>query len=324
MNGTNELKSILKKMRLIRIVEESLAIIIRNGEIYCPVHLSVGQEAISAAVCEVLEKKDYVFSTHRNHGHYLAKGGNLKNLIAEIFCRETGCSRGRGGSMHVVDKEVGFMGSSAIVGGSLPIAVGAALSSQYLKSKRISVVFFGDGATDEGIFYECINMAVLYKLPVLFVCENNDFATHLPNLIRQSNAVVSDRVKGFKINAVKVDGNNPIEIHNTARELISGIRNNTGPALLECVTYRWFSHAGCWTDMDVGFRKKVDVEYWMSKCPIKMLYKLLVSKKMISEIEFNKMNEEIENEMNDAVSYAKKSSSPQELSLHGTSMFDSF
>ena len=305
--------NILEKMLLIRQFEYKIAKLAEMGEIKCPVHLSVGQEAVSSAICEILDVNDNVYSTHRNHGHYLAKDGNIKKLMAEIYCKETGCSKGRGGSMHVIDRDVNFMGSSAIVSGSIPIAVGNALSNLYLGNGQVSVAFFGDGATDEGIFYESINLAVLYNLPILFVCENNDFATHLPNCCRQANIHVYDRVKGFNINAKKVDGNNPIEIFQVASKLVNKAKNNKGPSLIECVTYRWLSHAGYWKDIDVGFRKKEDVEYWMNKCPIEFLKKELKLKNKLNDNDLDKMKNKINIKIQEAVNFARNSSKPNKL-----------
>jgi pyruvate dehydrogenase E1 component alpha subunit len=207
------------------------------------------------------------------------------------------------------------MGSSAIVSGTIPIAVGAALTIKRHNTNQVSVAFFGDGATDEGIFYESINLSVLYNLPVIFVCENNDFATHLPNRMRQSNISVTERINGFKINSKNVDGNNPIEIYEVAGEMIERARKNCAPSLLECTTYRWLSHAGYWQDLDVGYRRKEDVEFWMNKCPIKYLYNYLKLDQKIDENQFELMKTEIRKKVTDAVLFARNSRSPNILNL---------
>ena len=287
------LSEILYSMIKIRIFEEKVAEIAENQEIQDPVHLYVGQEAIAASVCANLTNNDYVFSTHRSHGLYLAKGGNMDKLMAEIYCRDSGCSRGRGGSMHIIDREVGFMLSSPIVAGSISIAVGSGLAAQRKGEGQVSAAFFGDGATDEGVFYESLNFAILNKLPVLFVCENNGFSTHLPDFLRQSNICIADRVKGFKINSATVDGNNPHEIFEVSKEMIDKARKNQGPSLIECNTYRWLSHVGYWQDLDVGYRKKVDVEHWMKRCPINLLSNDLVKAGELSNEELNQMKNEI-------------------------------
>jgi acetoin:2,6-dichlorophenolindophenol oxidoreductase subunit alpha len=306
---------ILSRMLKIRLFEERVAKIAENNEIQDPVHLYVGQEAIAASVCVNLSIHDFVYSTHRSHGHYLAKGGDINKLMAEIYCRETGCSRGRGGSMHVIDREVGFMLSSPIVGGSVPIAVGSALAAKMKGEGQVSVAFFGDGATDEGVFYESLNFAIVYNLPMIFVCENNGFSTHLPDFLRQSNTNIAERIQGFKINAQKVDGNNPYEIFNAAKEMIMKARNNGGPSLLECTTYRWLSHVGFWQDLDIGYRKKKDVEHWMNKCPIEFLLKDLIASGLLNENEYKKTKEEILAQVEESVSFAKNSPFPSPSSI---------
>jgi pyruvate dehydrogenase E1 component alpha subunit len=213
--------------------------------------------------------------------------------------------------MHVIDRNVGFMMSSPIVGGSISIAVGSALAAKIKGKGQVAVAFFGDGATDEGVFYESLNFAEVYKLPMIFVCENNYFSTHLPDFLRQSNTCVSDRVKGFKINTDKVDGNNPYEIINTVSRMIERARNNEGPSLIECTTYRWLSHVGYWQDLDVGYRKKSDVEKWMNRCPIDFLSKELIKKKVLLESEYNKMKEDIRLQVENAVVFAKNSPFPE-------------
>jgi len=306
---------ILQSMLKIRIFEERVAEIAKNREIQCPVHLYVGQEAIASSVCVDLTDTDYVYSTHRSHGHYLAKGGDVNKIMAEIYCRVTGCSRGRGGSMHVIDRKVGFMLSSPIVGGSIPIAVGSALAAKMKGAGQISVAFFGDGATDEGVFYESLNFAIVNKLPIVFVCENNSFSTHLPDFLRQSNTSVSDRIKGFNINTDKVDGNNPYEIYKAVSDMIVRARNNKGPSLIECTTYRWLSHVGYWQDLDIGYRKKTDVEHWMSRCPIDFLSKDLIGNGILTNDEYVKMKDNIKLQIDNAVVFAKKSPAPDPLTI---------
>jgi len=306
----SKLVSILTSMLKIRIFEERVAKIAENNEIQCPVHLYVGQEAIASSVCANLSAKDFVYSTHRSHGHYLAQGGDIRKIMAEIYCRENGCSRGRGGSMHIIDRNAGFILSSPIVGGSISIAVGSALAAKMAGNAQVSVAFFGDGATDEGVFYESINFATVYNLPMIFVCENNSFSTHLPDFLRQSNTSVADRVKGFNINTKKVDGNNPYEIDDTVSKMIVNARNGEGPSLIECTTYRWLSHVGYWQDLDIGYRKKIDVEHWMSRCPIKFLSNDLIKKGIITKEEFEKMKADIILKIEDAVEYARNCPKP--------------
>ena len=193
------LKELYWMMKRIRLCEESLIEPISNGEIRCPVHLYSGEEAVATGVCAALEKNDYVFGNHRSHGHYLAKGGSMDAMVAEIYGKETGCSRGRGGSMHLIDPEKGVMGVAPIVAGTISLAAGAALASQIRKDKRVTVTFFGDGATGEGVLYEMLSFAGLKKLPLIFVCENNLYSTHLPVSEIRVNSKISEIAKPFQI-----------------------------------------------------------------------------------------------------------------------------
>ncbi len=251
-----KLTDIYRRMVRIRFFEESVIELFNAKSIICPVHLYIGQEGIAAGVCANLTSDDYAYSTHRSHGHYIAKGGSLRGLMAEILCRETGCSGGHGGSMHITDSDAGFMASSAIVAGTIPIAVGAALKIKMNREKKVSVAFFGDGATDEGVFYESLNFAALHRLPMIFVCENNLFSTHLPISMRQSNQNLSMKMKAFNVDTAKIDGNNAGEVFTAAGRMIENAKNEKGPGFLECMTYRWYSHVGAWRDTRCRVPKK--------------------------------------------------------------------
>ncbi len=305
---SNVFFNILEQMLRIRIFEECVAQIVTNKEIQCPVHLYVGQEGIAAAVCANLNNDDYVLSTHRGHGHYIAKGGNINKLMAEIYCRVTGCSAGRGGSMHIVDRNVNFIGSSAIVAGTIPIAVGAALTAKMKGTNRVAIAFFGDGATDEGVFYESINIATLFELPMIFVCENNRFSTHMPDFLRQSNIEIHKRIKEFNINTKRVNGNDPLEVYDAIKDMVFNARNQKGPALIECMTFRWLAHVGPTPDFDIGYRKKKDVEYWMDKCPIKYLKKKLISENKLTEKTYSMLEKNLLKEVEDSVTFANAAS----------------
>jgi TPP-dependent pyruvate/acetoin dehydrogenase alpha subunit len=306
---------LLETMIKIRLFEEQVALLAKNKEIFCPVHLSVGQEGIAAGVCSVLTKKDYAVSTHRNHAHYLAKGGDPEKLIAEIFCRKEGASGGRGGSMHVSDKNVGFLMSSAIVAGTISIGVGAGLSAKLKKDNRVSVVFFGDGATDEGVFYESLNMATLYKLPVLFVCENNNFSTHMPGFLRQSNPNVAERIAGFNLLTDRVDGNKVTDVREAALKMVEHMRKGNGPALLECDTYRWLAHVGWEDDYDIGYRLKKDILSWKERCPIKDHKNKLISEKTLTEEDFLTLEAREKKEVSRILDWAKNLPSPDASSI---------
>ena len=253
----------------IRKVEEKIDELNEAEKVKCPTHLCVGQEAIAVGVGHNLLQKDYVFSTHRGHGHYLAKGGNLKKMMSEILGSENGCCKGRGGSMHIVDPDVNFMGTSALVGGCLPIAVGTAWASQMKNEKRVTVVFFGDGAVEEGIFHESMNFASLKKLPIIFVCENNFYAVNSPIEARQPlGADIYKRAEGYGMKGYLVDGNNVLDINKIAKELIENARNGDGPSLLEARTFRWCVHVQHYNET---LKRKEELVNWQKRCPIKNL-----------------------------------------------------
>lgn len=308
--STEKLEELFIKMTRIRIFEEYVAALLFKEEIRCPVHLYVGQEAIATGVCANLSDHDYVLSTHRSHGHYIAKGGSLKALMAELYGKKAGCSRGRGGSMHLVAPEVGYLGSSAIVAGSIPLAVGAAYSARRKGDGQISVAFFGDGAMDEGVSYESLNLASLYNLPILFVCENNLFSTHLPLFKRHLNQNLFEKAQVFDIRAVRIDGNDPVEVYSEAKELIEQVRVGEGPVFMECLTFRWLAHVGPTPDLDIGYRRKKDVEEWMERCPIKNIKEILTRRQDWNKEKTEAIEEKIINEVEESYRFAQESPYP--------------
>ena len=244
-----------ESMLRIRLIEESIAERYSEEKMRCPTHLSIGQEAISVGVCSNLSKEDTVLSTHRAHAHYLAKGGCLKSMLAEIYGKVTGCSKGMGGSMHLIDKSVGFLGSTAIVGNTIPIAVGLALSVKIKKIKKISCVFFGDGAIEEGAFYESINFAIIHKLPVLFICENNFYSVYSGLEVRQPKGrKIHEMVNAIGIETSYGDGNNVEEVAEQVKVSKDNILKGNGPQFIEFETYRWREHCGPNYDNDLGYR----------------------------------------------------------------------
>ncbi len=260
-----------KRMLRIRRIEEAIADSYPKGEMKCPVHLSLGQEAVAVGVCSALKKPDHVYSNHRCHAHYLAKGGDLRGMLAELFGRHTGCAKGKGGSMHLVDTAAGMMGASALVAGTIPMAAGSALSFQRAGEKRVAVTFFGDGATEEGILYETLNFAALKKLPVIFVCENNLYATYSHVRARQATPSSAERAKAFGVPAKRIDGNNVLAVLAAANEAVARARSGDGPSYLECLTYRLRDHVGPAWDHEVGYRTREEVEQWIAKCPIERM-----------------------------------------------------
>lgn len=262
----DRLRQLYRLMQTIRQTEEELARCHQRGLIHGACHTYVGQEAIAAGVCGHLNHDDVVFSTHRGHGHALAKGMPPKELMAELFGRATGCSRGRGGSMHIFSPEIGMMGTSGIVGPCILQACGGGYSSRLLENRTVAVAFFGDGAVNNGAFHEGLNMASIWKLPVLFVCENNQYATEVPFAYSSGNPSVGQRGAAYGIPGFEVDGNDVVEIHRVAEEAIARARAGSGPTLIECKTYRTRPHAEGMGDF--SYRTREEVESWKGRCPI--------------------------------------------------------
>lgn len=249
----------------IRMIEEAIATRYSEQKMRCPVHLSIGQEAVAVGVCAHLHPTDYVVSGHRAHAHYLAKGGSLKRMIAEIYGKKTGCCSGRGGSMHLVDLDAGFLGSTPIVGGSIPIGVGAAFGSILKGETRLVVIFFGEGATEEGVFSESLNFAALKNLPVLFVCENNLYSVYSPLDVRQpKERSIPLLAEAHGIFALQGNGNCLNEVSILAKKATDHIRAGLGPCLLELSTYRFREHCG--PDLD-PYQPETEVEYWKARDP---------------------------------------------------------
>ncbi len=300
--------SLYRTMLVIRMVEERLAKSHQRGLIHGACHTYVGQEAIATAVCAHLTEADAVFSTHRGHGHALAKGMEPRQLIAELYGRETGCSRGRGGSMHLFAPEIGMMGTSGIVAPCILQAAGAGYSALITKSRRVGVAFFGDGAVNNGAFHEGLNMAAIWKLPTIFVCENNQFATEVPFATVAGNPSVAARGAAYGIPAIELDGNNVLAIEAAAREAVQRARNGEGPTLLECKTYRTRAHAEGMGDFT--YRTREDVEQWKTRCPIARLKQHLLDQQLASEAELSAIEQEVAALAEAAHEFAEKSAYP--------------
>ena len=264
--GPVELLGLYRQMLLIRRCEEQLARSHQAGLIPGPCHTYVGQEAVAVGVCANLRRDDVVFSTHRGHGHALAKGVAPRELMAELYGRATGCSRGRGGSMHLFAPEVGLMGTTGIVGPNILQAAGAAYTFQLLETDRVSVAFFGDGAVNNGAFHEGLNMAAIWQLPVIFVAENNQYATEVPFRYATRNPDVASRGASYGMPGVAVDGNDVAAVHAAAAAAVAQARAGGGPTLLECRTYRTRAHAEGMRD--AGYRTTAEVESWKQRDPL--------------------------------------------------------
>lgn len=297
-----------RTMLTIRLVEERLAKSHQRGLIPGACHTYVGEEAIATGVCAHLHEADAVFSTHRGHGHALAKGMEPRQLMAELYGRETGCSRGRGGSMHLFAPEIGMMGTSGIVGPCILQATGAGYSSLIMKTGNVGVAFFGDGAANNGAFHEGLNMASIWKLPVLFVCENNQFATEVPFSSVAGNPSVASRGAAYGITSIEVDGNDVLAVEAAAREAVKRARNGEGPTLIECKTYRTRAHAEGMGDFT--YRTREDVEQWKKRCPIARLKKHLLDQKIASDAELSAIEQDVATLTESAHEFAEKSAYP--------------
>ncbi|MBI2118146.1 MAG: thiamine pyrophosphate-dependent dehydrogenase E1 component subunit alpha [Elusimicrobia bacterium] len=291
--------------------EEKIVELYPQQEMRCPTHLSLGQEGVAAGVCSALEKEDLIFSTHRCHSHTIAKGADLNVLMAELYGKKTGCSKGKGGSMHFLQPEIGAMGASAIVGGTIPLAIGAALALKMKSKNHVSVAFFGDGAIEQGTFHEGLNFASLKKLPVLFICENNGLATCTPISSRQPFPDIYKRAESYMIPGIQVDGRNVHEVYQAAAIAVEKAKKGEGPTLIEAQCYRWREHVGPNFDYQLGFRSKEEVEKAIEKCPIKLLEEKIKNEKILSKEILLEISDLVTKEVDEAVNFAKESPFPE-------------
>jgi pyruvate dehydrogenase E1 component alpha subunit len=315
-NPSDPLLSLFFQMQRIRKVQLKIEAHYLENEMKTPVHLYIGQEAIAVGVCAALSSQDYINSNHRSHGHYLAKGGNLKALLAELFCRETGCSKGRGGSMHLIDVSVGHMGSSSIVGGGIPLSVGMGLAIQMQKKPLVSVAFFSDGAADEGTLYESINFATLKKLPVVFLYENNHYSVCSPVTARQAGEIIFHRTPPELMFTAIVDGNDVEAVAAVARQAVDRARRGDGPSFIECKTYRIRGHAGCESQDAKGYRPTEEVDAWKARCPISRLQERLLTTGALTKETLAAMESRIDTEIAEAWDFARTSPFPADDTLH--------
>lgn len=297
-------------MARIRETEERLAELVTAGEVKTPCHLYIGQEAIAAGVCATLTDDDYVWGGHRSHGHYLAKGGDLRGMVAEIFGRVTGCSEGRGGSMHLVAPQVGILGTVPLVAATIPLAVGAGMAARLRGERRVSVAFFGDGAVEEGHFHESLNLAALYKAPVIFVCENNLYASHMGLLERRVDDNIHTAAALHGAAGEVVDGNDVLAVHAAASAAVARARRGEGPTLLECRTYRWRGHVGPSWDMDVGVQRKDELHEWLPRDPLARLASSLQEAGVQASV-LESLRAGIGLEVAEAIEFARASAFPE-------------
>ncbi|HBK42804.1 MULTISPECIES: thiamine pyrophosphate-dependent dehydrogenase E1 component subunit alpha [unclassified Polynucleobacter] len=296
----------------IRAVELTIASCYSEQQMRCPVHLVIGQEASEVGACAALNKTDYAFSGHRSHGHYLAKGGNLNAMMAEIYGKSGGCANGRGGSMHLIDLEAGFLGAVPIVGSTIPIATGVAMASKLKKDNKVVMVFLGDGATETGAFYESLNYSSLKDLPIVFIVENNAYSVYSPLDVRQkSESRIVDIAKSHAMPAKKIDGNNVELVYEASKAAVDRARSGVGPSLLELTTYRWLEHCGPNYDNDIGYRSESEFLVWKEKDPISLYQKFLLSQGVLTEEMLGELTDKSYKEAEDAINFAKNSPWPQ-------------
>lgn len=297
-----------QKMCEIRDFELEVDRLFKANLIWGTCHLSVGQEASAVGAISALDEKDMITSTHRGHGHCIAKGGELPQMFAELLGKETGYCRGRGGSMHIADLEMGNLGANGIVGGGIPIATGAALASKLKKDGKVTLCFFGDGATSQGAFHEAVNLAAVKKLPVVFVCENNQYGMSVPFKKASAAKNAADRATAYNIPGIIVDGNDIEAVYKVVKEAVDRSRNGEGPSLIEAKTYRWLGHSK--SDPRV-YRTRQEEEEWKQKCPIKRYRQKLINEGTATEEELAKIQEAVEKAIQEALEYALNSPEPK-------------
>lgn len=307
----NDRLAMYRQALRIRMVEEEIVTRYSEQEMRCPTHICIGQEAPPVGVSAHLNKTDYVFSAHRSHGHYLAKGGDLRAMIAELYGRSTGCALGVGGSQHLIDLEAGFLGSAPILASTISVGVGAAWASKRRGDGRIVVIYFGDGATEEGAFHEAMNFAGVNRLPVVFVCENNLYSVHSPLGVRQpAHRTVKEIGPVHGVEALSADGNDIDVVWRLAEYGVGRARNEMQPVLLEFFTYRWKEHCGPREDLELGYRDQSELELWRSRCPIARFRKVLLTEKILKSDVDDRITRETVAEILAAFDFAKASPYP--------------
>ena len=312
------LLDLYRSLVMIRLAEESFVPPILDGVVRCPVHLYSGQEAVAVGLCKAMEVNDYVLGTHRSHGHFLAKGGSVNELVAEVYCREGGCSRGRGGSMHLIDLDHGMLGGAPIVAGTISLALGAALATQIRGDKRVVVSFFGDGATGEGVLYEAMNFAAVRKLPIIFACENNLYSTHMPiREIRTTNQV-ADVAAPFGVASHTLDGNDLVAIHELSADVVARCRDGLGPVFMEFLTYRMRGHVGPNDNIQgtqTDIRPAAEIEQWRARDPIARFEAFALASGHLQTSEFGVIRASIASEVAEAHRFAATSPRPAESEI---------
>jgi len=309
----------LRELLRIRLVEQRIKELYAEQEMRCPTHFSIGQEAVAVGVCAHLTREDLITSAHRSHAHYLAKGGDLKAMLAELYGKATGCAAGKGGSMHLIDLSAGFLGAVPIVGSTIPIGVGAALSSVLQGEPPLTVIFFGDAATEAGVFHESLNFAAIHKLPVVMVCENNLYSVLSPLACRHpAGREIVRLAEGHGVLSLQGDGNDADAVHDVAGQALAHARSGAGPAFIEFKTYRWLEHCGPLDDQHLGYRPPGELDAWIARDPLKLYQARCRERAVVSETEIEAMVTAITTEIDEAVAFAKASPFPtrDQLTAH--------
>ena len=306
------LRNALLKMYLIRYFEEKAETLYMMGKIHGTMHLSIGQEASAVGACLALRPDDYMLSTHRGHGHCVAKGADMKLMMAEFFGKEVGYCRGRGGSMHIADVDGGNLGANGVVGGGIPIAPGVGLSLKMQKADKVCLCFFGDGANNEGAFHESLNLSSVWELPVVYVCENNQYGMSMA--FSRASAVdrISQRAEAYSMPGVTVDGNDLVEVYAAVKEAVDRARAGEGPSLIENVTYRWRGHSK--SDRQL-YRTRDEVKEWQDRDPIKRLRQKLMGGGLFSEAELDDVSKEATQIIEDSVAFAEAAADPDPATI---------
>jgi len=306
-----KLRELYTTMLRIRLFEERIVDLYARGLVPGLAHLYLGEEAVATGICAVLRDDDYITSTHRGHGHVIAKGADLKNMMAELFGKKTGYCKGKGGSMHIADMEIGILGANGIAGGGLPIATGAGMSAKWRGTDQVTACFFGDDASNNGTFHESLNLASLHKLPVIFVCENNLYGISVSQKMHQPIKDIAIRATGYDMPGVVVDGNDVIAVYKEAMKAVKRARAKEGPTLIECKTYRWRGHHEGDPNQGRRYRTKEEIEAWKRKDPIKQLTKTLIEERILTKKALAALEKEINQEIEQAVAFANESAFPK-------------
>jgi len=311
-----ELVTLYRSMLRIRRIEEEIERRYRDDQMKTPIHLVIGQEATAVGCAAALRDADLVYSSHRTHGAYLAKGGDLKSMLCEMHCRANGCAGSRGGSMHLIDKRVGMAGTSAIVGGAVPIAAGAALAAQMKGEDRVVVVFIGDATTEEGVTSESLNFAALKKVPVIFLCENNFYSVQSPLATRQPDREIRSWAEAHQVPAVQIDGMNVLAVLEATQVAVARARAGDGPTFIEARLYRFRAHGGSGDDSATGYRSEAEHQAWETVCPLSLFGDYLTRGGMLDDATRQTMEDEIREEVEGAFAFALASPNPTEDDLY--------